>query len=99
MTRDGQGLFGAHVVAFDPASGRLVGNLTLNQQGQFSIAGLRPGPHIVRVEPLDDADPDSFFDTTKTTVELDFKVSFLDRLVVVPKGGDSGAIELKVVRK
>ena len=99
VTRDGQGLFGAHVVAFDPATGRLVGNLTLNQQGQFSIAGLRPGPHIVRVEPLDDADLDGFFDTTKTTVDLDFRVSFLDRLVVVPRGGDSGTVEVKVVRK
>jgi hypothetical protein len=99
VIRDGQALFGAHVVAFDPANGRLVGNFTLNQQGQFSIAGLLPGPHIVRVEPLDDADVDGFFDTTKTTVDLDFKVSFLDRLVIVPKGGDSGAIELKVVRK
>jgi hypothetical protein len=99
VTRDGQGLFGAHVVAFDPATGQLVANLSLNQQGQFSMAGLRPGPHIVRVEPLDDADLDGFFDTASTTVDLDFKVGFLERLVIVPKGGDSGAIELKVVRK
>jgi hypothetical protein len=99
VTKDGQGLFGAHVVAFEPATGRLIANLTLNDQGQFSIAGLSPGPHIVRVEPLDDADLNSYFDTSLTTVDLDFRVSFLDRLVVVPRGGDSGAIEVKVVRK
>jgi matrixin len=99
VTRDGQGLFGAHIVAFDPASGRLVGNLSLDDQGRFSIAGLLPGPHIIRVEPLDDADLDSYFDTSKTTVDLDFRVSFLNRLVIVPRGGDSGAIEVKVVRK
>ena len=99
VTKNGQGLFGAHVVAFNPATGHLVANLSLNDQGQFSIAGLSPGPHIVRVEPLDDADLDSYFDTSITTVDLDFRVSFLDRLVVVPRGGDSGAIEVKVVPK
>ncbi len=99
VTKDGQGLFGAHVVAFDPATGHLVANFTLNEQGEFSIAGLSPGPHIVRVEPLDDADLDGYFDTSKTTIDLDFRVGFLDRLVVVPRGGDSGAIEVKVVRK
>lgn len=98
VTKDGQGVFGAHVVAFDPATGHLVGNLTLDDQGEFSIAGLSPGPRVIRVEPLDDGDLDSYFDTT-TTVDLDFRVSFLDRLVVVPRGGDSGAIEVKVVRK
>ncbi|HEX3702339.1 MAG TPA: matrixin family metalloprotease [Vicinamibacterales bacterium] len=99
VTMDGQGVFGAHVVAFDPANGRLVANFSLNEQGQFSMAGLSPGPHIIRVEPLDDADLDSFFDTSLDTVDLDFRVSFLNRLVVVPRGGDSGAIEIKVVPK
>jgi hypothetical protein len=99
VTKGGDGLFGAHVVAFDPATGHLIANLTLNDQGQFSIAGLTPGPHIIRVEPLDDADLDSYFDTSITTVDLDFRVSFLDRLVVVPRGGDSGAIAITVVAK
>jgi hypothetical protein len=99
VTKGGDGLFGAHVVAFDLATGHLVANLTLNDQGQFSIAGLMPGPHIIRVEPLDDADLDSYFDTSITTVDLDFRVSFLGRLVVVPRGGDSGAIAITVVAK
>jgi hypothetical protein len=98
VTRDGQPLFGAHVVAVDPATGLMVGGFTLNAQGQFSIGGLSPGPHIVRVEPLDDADLDSFFDATQT-VDLDFRVAFSDRVVIVPQGGDTGEIALKVVRK
>ena len=76
VTKDGQPLFGAHVVAFDPATGLMVGSFTLNAAGQFSIGGLSPGPHIVRVEPLDDADVDSFFDATRT-VDLDFRVDVL----------------------
>jgi hypothetical protein len=98
VTKDGQPLFGAHVVAFDPATGTMVGSFTLNAQGQFSIGGLSPGPHVVRVEPLDDADIDSFFDTSQT-VDLDFRVTFFNRAVAVPKGGDSGEITLQVVRK
>ena len=98
VTKDGQPLFGAHVVAFNAATGAMVGGFTLNAQGQFSIGGLSPGLHVVRVEPLDDADVESFFDSSHA-VDLDFRVMFFDRVVVVPKGGDSGEIALKVVRK
>ena len=98
VTRDGQPLFGAHVVAFNPASGLMVAGFTLNAQGQFSINGLSPGPHLVRVEPLDDAEPDSFFDGSRP-VDVDFRATFFQRLVVVPSGGDSGEIAVTVVRK
>jgi len=98
VTKDGQPLFGAHVVAFDAARGSMVGGFTLNAQGQFSIAGLSPGPHTVRVEPLDDADLDSFFDVTRT-VDVDFRIAFFDRVVVVPRGGDSGQVTVAVVHK
>ncbi len=98
VTKDGAGVFGAHVIAFDPATGAMVGNFSLNSQGQFSIAALPPGPRVIRVEPLDDADVDSFFDASRGT-DLDFRVTFYERVVVVPRGGDSGQIEVKVVRK
>jgi hypothetical protein len=98
VTKDGQPLFGAHVVAFNPATGAMVGGFTLNAQGQFSIGGLSPGPHLVRVEPLDDAETDSFFDSSRV-VDLDFRATFFERLVVVPKGGDTGEIAMKVTRK
>ena len=98
VTRDGQPIFGAHVVAFDLARQSMVGTFTLNGQGQFSMGGLSPGPHVLRIEPLDDADTDSFFDASNT-VDLDFRVTFLDRLVVVPKGGDTGEIAVTVTRK
>ena len=98
ITRNGQPLFGAHVVAFDPANGSMVANFTLNDPGQFSIAGLSPGPHVLRVEPLDDADLDSFFESTRS-VDLDFRVTYLDRAVIVPRRGDSGSVTIEVARK
>jgi carboxypeptidase family protein/matrixin len=98
VTKDGQPIFGAHIVAFDPASGSMVATFSLNAQGQFSINGLSPGPHVVRVEPLDDAEIDSFFDAS-LAVDIDFKVSFLDRLVVVAAGGDRGGVTANVSRK
>jgi hypothetical protein len=97
VTRDGQPIFGAHVVAYDPATNTLVGNFTLNTQGQFSIGGLSPGPRLLRVEPLDDADAESFF--SSDSPDADFRVTFADRIVVVPRGGDSGSIDIAVTRK
>jgi len=97
VAKNGAPVFGAHVIAFDPANGTLVANFTLNAQGQFSINGLSPGPHILRVEPIDDADVESFFDVS--LVDANFQVAFGDRVVVVPRGGDSGAVALKVVPK
>lgn len=98
VTKGGRGLFGAHVAAFDPARGTLIGNFSLDDQGRFSIAGLSPGPYVVRVEPLDDGDIDSFFNAS-ARIDLDFRVKFVERLVVVPRGGDSGTVEISVVAK
>jgi hypothetical protein len=39
---------------------------------------------VIRVEPLDDADVESFFDGS---VDANFSVTFYDRLFVAPKGG------------
>jgi hypothetical protein len=86
VTRGGSGVLGAHVVAFNPATRALIAGFTLNNDGEFRIAGLAPGPHIIRVEPLDDADVDSFF-SRPGAIDVGFLVSFHDRLYIVPKGG------------
>ena len=97
VTKNGQGIFGAHVVAYDPTTGDLVGNFALEETGDFIIAGLRPGAHILRVEPLDDAEIDSFFD--RSNIDVDFLPTFYDRLVVVPRGGGSESITIAVRAK
>jgi hypothetical protein len=98
VTRSGAGVFGAHVVAFDPRTGLLVGGLSLDDQGHFSIHGLSPGAQVLRVEPLDDVDIGSFFNDNET-VDLDFRVTFFNGLVGIPRGGGGGAIEVAVAGK
>jgi len=98
VTRNGEGLFGAHVVAFNPATGALVGAFSLNAHGEFSIAGLTPGAHVLRIEPLDDADVESFFEPDPP-VEFDFRAVFFNQLVVAPRGADSGSVEVAVQPK
>lgn len=98
VLKGGRGVFGAHVVAFNPETGKLIANFSLTDQGDFTIAGLDPGPHVIRVEPLDDADVDSFFDP-ESKVDVDFRATFYDRLVVAPRGGASASIEITVTPK
>lgn len=98
VTQDGKGVFGAHVVAMDPATGTMVANFSLGDDGAFVIGGLEPGPHVVRVEPLDDGDLESYFENT-SKVDVDFKVTFFDRLAIVPRGGSTSQIEIVVKPK
>ena len=98
VTLDGTGIFGAHVTAFNQKTGDFVGGFTLNERGNFVIGGLAPGLYVVRVEPLDDADLDSFFDD-EADVNIDFRPTYYSRLVAVPAGGASAAIEIKVQAK
>jgi len=96
VTKNGSGLLGAHVVALNPETGAMVGNFALNANGEFAIARLEPGPYIIRVEPLDDAEVDSFF---STAIDVDFRVTYAPRMVVAPRGGSSAPVEIKVLPK
>ena len=89
---------GAHVVAFNSRTGVLVGGFSLDTNGAFVIAGLKPGPYVLRAEPLDDGDLNSFFDSN-FEVDLDFRVTFHDRVVAVPEGGGARGVEIKVMPK
>lgn len=98
ITKNGAGVLGAHVTAFNPRTGAIVGGFSLNEDGAFVIGGLEPGPHILRAEPLDDGDIESFLDPTDD-IDVDFKVKFYEKVVIVPRGGGTGSIEIKVVSK
>jgi hypothetical protein len=86
-------VFGAHVAAFNLETGQLIGGFALNDRGEFTVAGLAPGGYIVRAEPLDDVDVDAFFDRD---VDLDFRVGYATRVVIVPEGGGIGSVDIAV---
>lgn len=98
VTKNGSGVKGAHVVAFSVRSGKLVGGFTLTANGDFVIAGLEAGPHILRAEPLDDGELNSFFDDG-FGVDVDFRVAFHDQVVAVPRGGGARGVEIRVTPK
>jgi hypothetical protein len=50
------------------------------------------------VEPLDDADIDSFFDASDR-IDVGFRVTFHDRLAVAPRGGAGERITVAVQAK
>lgn len=87
---------GAHVVAFNPQTGALVGNFSV-ADSSFRIAGLSPGPYVIRVEPIDDADVDSFMDPQG--VNVSFAVTLHPRLIVAPRGGSTASFDVTVPAK
>lgn len=97
VVKGGIGVFGAHVVAMHLRSGALVGGFTLDDSGAFVLAGLEPGPVVLRVEPLDDGDVASFIDGPR--VDVDFRVAFSPRVIFVPRGGNVADVTVDVVRK
>ena len=97
IQRDGVTVVGAHVLAFQLESGRLVANFSLPGDGRYVIAGLEPGSYIVRVEPLDDADLNSFFDDVGP-IDIDFQTAFADDIVIVTAGTTASA-DVQVMAK
>jgi hypothetical protein len=91
------GVLGAHIVAFSIRTGTLIAGFSTSQDGTFTISGLTPGPYVVRVEPLDDYDVDSFLLTPG--VNVDFRATFHPRLVVAPAGGANPSFDVTVTPK
>lgn len=96
VVKNGAGVFGAHVIAVNLESGAIVGGFALNGEGEFVIAGLAPGAYLLRAEPLDDADTESFFGGV---VDSNFKVAYAPRVVIAPEGGGAGPVRIEVQPK
>lgn len=93
VTRNGAGVFGAHIAAFNLETGEIVGGFTLNANGDYVIGALPPGPYVVRVEPLDDGDTESFF---PGITDINFSATYSPRLVIAPTGGNADGVNVEV---
>lgn len=93
VRKDGNGLYGAHVVAIHLGTGAMVGGFSLDADGRFVVAGLAPGLHLLRVEPLDDADVTSFF---PRAIDTRFAATYAPRVAVVQAGATASAIDITV---
>ena len=93
ITKNGIPVFGGHVTAVNLATGQLIAGFSLNTDGEYVIAGLPPGSYVLRVEPLDDADTDSFF---AGPVDADFRVTYGSRVVIAPAGGGADPLDIQV---
>ena len=98
VRQNGRGVLGAHVVAFNPRTGSLIAGFALNAQGEFGIAGLEPGLHILRVEPIDDGNVNSFFDQPPV-VDVNFKAAYFGNFVIAPRGGSTSSFDIQVQPK
>jgi len=94
---NGAAVLGAHVEAFSVATGTIVAGFALGDGGEFQIKGLTPGAYVVRVEPIDDGDIESFF--SPVGVDINFQATFHPRLAVAPAGGASERFDVTVRSK
>jgi hypothetical protein len=95
VRKNGQGVFGAHVVAYGVRSGQIVGGFSIDDEGAYAISGLEPGAYVVRVEPLDDGDLESFFEDTRR-VDADFGVTYYSKLAIAPRSGVAVDVDIAV---
>jgi Matrixin len=98
VTRNGTGVFGAHIAAFNLATGELIAGFSLDSAGRFVVAGLAPGQYVVRAEPLDDGDVVSFF-ADGVDVETDFRATYYPQLVTIRAGSGSADVKIAAVPK
>ncbi len=72
VTKGGKGVGYAHVVGFNPFTGDTVGAFA-DESGDYEIRGLRPGPYVVRVNPITDPTSPEDFGFPERGTDLDYR--------------------------
>jgi hypothetical protein len=95
VTKNGRGLLGVNVIAFNPFGGETIGFFT-DEQGNFTIEGLKPGPHIVRVNPISAPTSPDDFNFPEDDVDLDFRDAIFSGRAEVRPGVPTPNINFEV---
>jgi hypothetical protein len=72
VTKGGAGVGFAHVVGFNPFTGETVGAFA-DESGGYEIRGLKPGPYVVRVNPITDPTSPGDFGFPESGTDLDYR--------------------------
>jgi hypothetical protein len=72
ITKAGRGVGYAHVVGFNPFTADTVGAFA-DESGNYEIEGLRPGPYVVRVNPISDPTSPEDFGFPERGTDLDYR--------------------------
>lgn len=97
VTLDDRPLLGAHVLTFNPFTGESISVFT-NEEGEFEVEGLKPGPHVVRVNPIADPTSPEDYGFSESGVDLDFRDALFEGSAGVEAGGSTGGIDVEVTR-
>lgn len=96
ITKGGRGLAFAHVVAFNPFTGETVGAFA-GDSGDYEILGLRPGPVVVRVNPITDPASPSDFGFSESGTDLDWSDTLYTKgRAEVVAGGNAPGVDVEV---
>jgi hypothetical protein len=95
VSKNSQGVFGAHINAFNPFTGELIGIFT-DSDGNFELAGLKAGPYILRVNPITDPTSPEDFGFPESAVDMDFRDAFYDGQAEILPGETTTGIRIEV---
>ncbi len=98
VTKGGQGVAFAHIVAFNPFTGETIAAFA-DDNGDYEIEGLSAGPHTVRVNPISDpaSPPDFGFSEFGTDLDYSDTIYQMGTAEVTPSAVTRG-IDVEVER-
>ena len=95
VTKGGEGVGFAHVVTFNPFTEQTIGAFA-DANGNFEVRGLSAGPHVVRVNPIDDPASPPDFGFPERSTDLDYADAIFVGRAEVTAGQTTRGINVEV---